>query len=408
MSSFSFDMRTLSVVSMLVSVVLGITLLMIWRTHKTYPGFGLWAAGYVSAIPAFMLIALRGMIPDVLSIVVANLLILGSSILFLEGVRRFCGLTGRWMLSLSLLILPGVLNSYFTFVSNDTGMRIVIFSLFAAAIFGQASWILIRKAPPDRRFSFLFTGCLFAAHTLFLLLRAGLTCLNVVPADFLAPSPVQSLTFLCTIPVSIAWALGFIMLNSERLEMDLKKAQVDLQRLAATDSLTGIANNRSFFEAGEREIQRVRRYGRPLSVLMIDLDHFKEVNDTYGHAAGDRMLVEGTAIIRKLLRDIDVFGRIGGEEFAILLPETDLAGGMATAERLRAAIERTTIDAGNQALKVTISIGVALLAREDRGLEAVLKRADDAMYEAKRRGRNRVVADPTLPAPAGAVDVVRR
>lgn len=125
-------------------------------------------------------------------------------------------------------------------------------------------------------------------------------------------------------------------------------------------------------------------------------------------AAGDRMLVEATAIIRKLLRDIDVFGRIGGEEFAILLPETDLAGGMATAERLRAAIERTTIDAGNQALKVTISIGVALLAREDRGLETVLKRADDAMYEAKRRGRNRVVADPTLPAPAGAVDVVRR
>jgi diguanylate cyclase (GGDEF)-like protein len=107
------------------------------------------------------------------------------------------------------------------------------------------------------------------------------------------------------------------------------------------------------------------------------------------------VLVAITAAIRKLLRDIDVFGRLGGEEFAILLPETDLAGGGATAERLRAAIAETAIDTGNAVLKVTISIGVTLLSQADRELDALLKRADDAMYEAKRNGRNRVVAAPS-------------
>ena len=191
--------------------------------------------------------------------------------------------------------------------------------------------------------------------------------------------------------LGIAWTLGFVMLNSERLEVELKSAQVELQRLAETDFLTGIANNRRFFEAGEREIQRARRYGHPLAALMLDLDHFKKVNDTYGHAAGDKVLVEMTATVRNLLRDIDVFGRLGGEEFAILLPETDLAGGRATAERLRAAIAETAIDAGNRLLRTTISIGVTLLSPEDNGMDALLKRADDAMYEAKRNGRNRVV-----------------
>jgi len=100
-----------------------------------------------------------------------------------------------------------------------------------------------------------------------------------------------------------------------------------------------MANHRSFSEAGEREILRARRYGHPLVALMIDLDHFKRVNDTYGHAVGDGVLVAIVAAFRNLLRDIDVYGRLGGEEFAILLPETDLAGGRTTAERLRSAIE---------------------------------------------------------------------
>jgi diguanylate cyclase (GGDEF)-like protein len=401
MLSWSLDIRSLTVDLTSVSAILGIILFLIWRSRKTYPGFGLWTAGNALYAAGFMLIALRGMIPKVLSIVLPNILLLSAAVLFLEGVRCFRGISGRRIFSTSLVAFPVLLIAYFTFVTDDTGMRVIIFSVFYAVIAGLVAWELVRKAPSDLSFSLWFTGSLFAMHSLLMVSRAGFTFLNPGPHDLLAPNLIHTVTFLVSQLMGIAWTFGFVMLNSERLEVDLKNAQVELQRLAETDFLTGIANNRRFFEAGEREIQRARRYGHPLAALMLDLDHFKKVNDTYGHAAGDKVLVAMTAAFGNLLRDIDVFGRLGGEEFAILLPETDLEGGRATAERLRAAFADTAVDAGNTVLKVTISIGATLLLPEDDGLDAVLKRADDAMYEAKRHGRNRVMAVPLPELPCG-------
>lgn len=401
MLSWSLDIRSLTVALTSVSAVLSIILFLIWRSRRTYPGFGLWTAGNALYAAGFMLIALRGLVPNTLSIVPANILLLSAAVLFLEGVRRFRGIAGRPISNMSLVVLPVLLIAYFTFVTDDTGMRVVVYSAFCAVIAGLVAWELFRNAQSDLCFSLWFTGSLFAMHALFMGFRVVLTFLNPGPHDLLAPNLIQTLTFLISLLLGIAWTFGFVMLNSERLEVDLKNAQVELQRLAETDFLTGIANNRRFFEDGEREIQRARRYGHPLAALMLDLDHFKKVNDTYGHAAGDKVLVAMTDTFRRLLRDIDVFGRLGGEEFAILLPETDLAGGRATAERLRMAIAETQIDAGNRTLKITISIGVTLLSPDDAGLDAVLKRADDAMYEAKRHGRNRVVTAPLPAAPAG-------
>lgn len=406
MLSWSLDIRSLTVALTFVSTVLSIILFLIWRSRKTYRGFGLWTAGNGLFAAGFMLIALRGLVPNILSIALANIFLLSAAALFLEGVRRFRGVAGRPISTVSLVVLPVLLIAYFTFVTADTGMRVVVYSAFYAVIAGLVAWELFRNAPSEQRFSLWFTGSLFAMHALFMVFRVILTFLNPGPHDLLAPSLIQTFTFLVSLLLGIAWTLGFVMLNSERLEVDLIKAQVELERLAATDYLTGIANHRSFFEAGEREIQRARRYGHPLAVLMIDLDHFKKVNDTHGHAAGDRVLAAMTAAIRKLLRDLDVFGRLGGEEFAILLPETDLAGGRATAERLRAAIAETAIDAENVSLKVTISIGVSLLSPDDQVLDAVLKRADDAMYEAKRSGRNRVETAPL--APGGGETALRK
>jgi len=401
MLSWSLDIRSLTVDLTSVSAVLSIILFLIWRSRKTYPGFGLWTAGNGLYAAGFMLIALRGMIPNILSITLANIFLLSAAVLFLEGVRRFRGISGRPISTISLVVLPVLLVTYFTFVTDDTTMRVVVYSAFYAVIAGLVAWELFRNARLEQRFSLWFTGSLFAMHALFMVFRVVLTFLNPGPHDLLAPNLIQTLTFLISLLLGIAWTFGFVMLNSERLEVDLKNAQVELQRLAETDFLTGIANNRRFFEDGEREIQRARRYGHTLVALMLDLDHFKKVNDTHGHAAGDKVLVAMTDTFRHLLRDIDVFGRLGGEEFAILLPETDLAGGRATAERLRTAIAETQIDAGHRILKITISIGVALLSPDDAGLDSVLKRADDAMYEAKRHGRNRVVAALPTAAPDG-------
>ena len=190
--------------------------------------------------------------------------------------------------------------------------------------------------------------------------------------------------------LGIGWTIRFIILNAEKLEDELKRAQIQLQEQATTDSLTGIFNRRHFLELAEREFQRTLRYKDDLSLLMIDLDFFKKVNDHHGHAAGDKVLIGFTDICRKNLREIDIFGRLGGEEFAILLPQTSINEAKITAERLRSLVAQSDMDTGNQKLRMTISIGVASLKPEEDKLSAVLKRADDAVYEAKRNGRNQV------------------
>ena len=148
--------------------------------------------------------------------------------------------------------------------------------------------------------------------------------------------------------------------------------------------------SRHFFDMAEREFERARRYRRPLSVLMFDIDRFKTVNDTYGHAVGDQALRIVANVCRDGLREIDLLGRYGGEEFVALLPENDRAGGYNAAERLRGRVAETSIHIESGALGVTISLGVATLADDVADLAALIALADGAMYGAKHAGRNRV------------------
>ena len=164
-----------------------------------------------------------------------------------------------------------------------------------------------------------------------------------------------------------------------------------LKVLATTDYLTGINNRRNFFELSEQQVKHATRYKRPLSVLTLDIDHFKKVNDTYGHAIGDIALKSVTDKCTELLRESDILGRIGGEEFGIVLPETTLQDAFTIAERLRKTVENTVIETTNDSFSLTISIGVATMKDGSSTVEAVIKDADDALYEAKDEGRNKVV-----------------
>jgi diguanylate cyclase (GGDEF)-like protein len=176
----------------------------------------------------------------------------------------------------------------------------------------------------------------------------------------------------------------------------------DLETLAAIDFLTGVYNRRHFEGLARVELARCQRYVRPLSVLMIDIDHFKAVNDAYGHAAGDLVLKNVVAICRAEKRDPDLLARVGGEEFAMMLPETTEAAAAQFAERLRREVAGTMPTVYGEKLGVTISIGVAGATIRTLGVEALLRCADRALYEAKRSGRDRVVvsklsdADPDL------------
>jgi diguanylate cyclase (GGDEF)-like protein len=173
---------------------------------------------------------------------------------------------------------------------------------------------------------------------------------------------------------------------------DLRGARDEAKRQAATDPLTGIANRRHFVAAAERLIAQSLRYGRPCTLLLIDIDHFKGTNDTHGHTVGDAVLKTIVSVCRRTLRESDLFGRLGGDEFASLLPETSLAMALVTAERLRVAVRDEHVPTEGQDISPSVSVGVASLDETVRSLDAILKKADRALYEAKNRGRNRVIA----------------
>jgi diguanylate cyclase (GGDEF)-like protein len=175
------------------------------------------------------------------------------------------------------------------------------------------------------------------------------------------------------------------------LVLKVKRYSADLYELATRDGLTGLTNRRHFMESAARDFLLARRSPRRLSALILDIDHFKQINDTHGHAVGDKVLRHFAAIATGTLRRSDVLGRIGGEEFALVLNEIELSAAMTVAEKLR----QTIADDRTEGLPAfTISVGVGLLERDDKDIDDVFRRADLALYTAKRGGRNRVAFEP--------------
>lgn len=195
-------------------------------------------------------------------------------------------------------------------------------------------------------------------------------------------------------------------LELKRTKDELQKAYQEMQIIAATDELTGIANRRTIFNIGKQEFNRSQRYHSPLSLLVIDIDYFKQINDNYGHDIGDEALKLVVNVILQDLRKVDYlgrlethqespekrehFGRLGGEEFIVILPETPLEGATLAAKRLCHAIAQHSLQLEDRIVKMTVSIGVSSYHPNDSKINDVLKRADMALYEAKKQGRNRV------------------
>jgi diguanylate cyclase (GGDEF)-like protein len=229
-------------------------------------------------------------------------------------------------------------------------------------------------------------------------LRGGAAKLGVVTADqflsdeLVADEDVEVLAMLCA-------ALGLAVENAA-----LDAAAKFLRALAEKDDLTGINNRRSVFAVFRREIDRARRYGKPLSLVMIDVDHFKSWNDLHGHQVGDQILQSVAQIISSVSRDIDVFGRYGGEEFVVVLPETPVDHAMVYAERLRATIEAhgETLKQRYPGSSLAVSVGVAAMNLRGDDADRMIQRADAALYAAKRHGRNRVCVDIASVEPARA------
>jgi signal transduction histidine kinase len=205
-----------------ISFILSILMIFISHTRKTYPGFGLWTTGNAAIAVSFLLITLRGIIPDVFSIVIANAILLLSSLLYSEGILLFRGMSSRKILYLFLIVVLTTVQSYFTFVQNDTGVRIIISSIFLGIAFWICSVDLFRNVEIDLRSTYWFPGSLFGVFSLFMFFRTVMTYLNPGSGDFFSPSLLQSVTFIIAGLLGVGWTIGFINMNSERLESELK------------------------------------------------------------------------------------------------------------------------------------------------------------------------------------------
>ncbi len=173
-----------------------------------------------------------------------------------------------------------------------------------------------------------------------------------------------------------------------------KRTEAMLRHLASHDPLTGLLNRRNFYDRAAEELTRAARHQRDLALLMLDLDHFKSINDHHGHAAGDRILEQICSRCVDSLRTEDIFARIGGEEFALLMPDTDRQSAAAVAERLRRMVAEDAVDFEGKAIYCTVSVGVTMIRPDESRVDDALSRADEALYRAKSRGRNRVECSP--------------
>ena len=198
---------------------------------------------------------------------------------------------------------------------------------------------------------------------------------------------IQGYSLAIVIPAIIASIVGHITLN---LYFELEHSQQEIRTLANIDDLTQVFNRRHFFELAKRELERSRRNGHALAIILFDIDDFKSINDSYGHLAGDFILRESCQACKVIVRSYDVFARFGGEEFIFLLPDTDKARAKAVADRLRLLIAEHVVDFNEISVRITISVGIAVFDPKKDTLDDLIGRADNALYRAKRSGKNRL------------------
>lgn len=369
-----------------VTIALSAIMLMVLRSlaRTGVPGVRAWTAANVLAIVALFLFAARGRIPDVLSIDAANLLFLCAPVMMYAGFERHLGRTPPRGALAALVAASTVGLGVFHYVVDMMAVRVALSSLshgivYVAIARGLRPW---RQAAGSRypvRFAFGAALTLAAAHGVRSLMYAVHYDAQVTIFD---ASAVNLVCFALGTLALPGMTMGAVMMANAGIIGQARYA-------AEHDHLTGAWSRRAFFGRAELAHAQAVRGGAALSLLIFDVDHFKAINDTHGHAVGDRVLADLVARTGALLRG-DACARLGGEEFAVLLPHTDADAALRVADDLRRTLERAAVPgAGGAPVRYTVSVGAASLDAGET-LASLLQRADAALYTAKRAGRNQV------------------
>jgi diguanylate cyclase (GGDEF)-like protein len=385
------DVNTLFLVTIYVEAMLGLLLLFAWIQNSGIRAVAWWGCAHLLRAASVMLFGMYGTVPDAISIDLANAVLVTSFAVTWSGARVFDGRPLEPMYLVGGAVL-WILLSRAPWFSESLDAKV----LLASAIITAYTWATAyefwrgRSEPLVSRWPAVFL--LFAHGSLFLLRTPLSQALPWSPNSEVIDSVWLTVLSFEALLFTIAIAFILLAMAKERTELRHKTA-------ALIDPLTGISNRRAFLEDVAELSRQQGAQARPVAVLLADLDHFKSINDQFGHAVGDRVLQVFAETAAGKLGPSDLIGRLGGEEFAILLCDASREKGHATAERIRLAFEDAVADVDGRPVGGTVSLGMVVSEPGFIDIPALLGRADEALYSAKERGRNRVEIASLHPAP---------
>jgi diguanylate cyclase (GGDEF)-like protein len=385
------ELRTISVLIAISSLIYGLSInLVAAGLPRGLKGGRIWAYGNLAMFLAWFLIGVRGFIPDFLSIVIGNSLLILSFAFFSESLLVFREKPHNRLQPYIIAGFVAVIQYAFSEIWPNIAARVIVISVVGAAIFFQISWSfrMARSevgSPHSRPTASMVEAVGFLTGVVYLI-RAIHAVYTMAPNDSLfEPNYFHELSFVVFFISSVLLSFGFVLINLIRL-------YVKQERLATYDSLTGVYNRHAVFDLLEQRL--MDRNGGPdrLSLLMIDLDRFKIVNDRLGHPDGDKILAQIGRAIQNATRPGDILGRVGGDEFLVIMPGTNEREAVAIADRLRSVVSDALRDFIDPDMQVTLSIGVAERDESKPYRDELVRRTDKALYRAKRAGGNQVVA----------------
>lgn len=377
------DLPTLSFVGLLMSISasIGFTSLLLVLRHQ--PALRMWVCSLWTTAFGITLIGMRNHIPDIVSIVIGNGAIAVGSALMLKGIAMHVGKPLQWHMPFVVVVLYTALITYFFLGMPDLRVRIALASIQAIVWDIWAGILLLRYGQREIRISCQLAASVMVLDASVFLIRLFMPMSDNAGQDLLkAGSPILA-TFVAAILIGLAGYFALLLLITDRL-------MVDLRRAASTDGLTGLLNRNAIIAEGQKSLTRCKHRGQPFALLIFDLDHFKQINDNWGHDAGDAVLQHFTTILREGIHrwPASLASRYGGEEFVLAMPNVDLVEAMALAEQLRHTLAHSPANTAERCIPITTSIGVAV--EPDASFEQLVALADEALYRAKSIGRNAV------------------
>ncbi len=387
------DLRTLFIITVLVNIIIAIIMAIYWRTQKTYAGFGYWTLANVAMTITFSLFSLKGIAPEFITVVIANTSAIAGSICRYAGVRFFWGAESLPHIRFHQSIVLGcaMFLAYFTCIDDNIMFRQIAVSSVISGYFLATARYMLKGIAMGYLYEARILALLNLVYATLMMGRALEWYLYPEARHLLIASSMSALYFSSILLLEVTTALIFLMMNSQRLAKSLMIAQQELENLAASDTLTGLFNRRKLAELCSQEITQARTTNRPLAMLLIDLDHLKQMNDTFGHSAGDALINTVVKIMRDQLRPTDIAGRLGGDEFLLILPNTTHDQAKMIAELIRQNVQNQVFHWEDKVLSMSLSIGVASLIDADANWNDWLQRADHNLYLAKNSGRNQIV-----------------